>query len=53
MEEIFVPASGMAMEEALLVEWLKEPGASVEAGECVALVETDKTTVETRGTRGR
>jgi len=46
VEEIFVPASGMAMEEALLTEWLKEPGEPVRAGEAVAVVETDKTSVE-------
>lgn len=54
MEEIFVPASGMAMEDALLTEWLKQPGESVEAGEPVAVVETDKAVVELSGeTAGR
>jgi pyruvate dehydrogenase E2 component (dihydrolipoamide acetyltransferase) len=46
LEEIFVPASGMAMEEALLSEWLKQPGDHVGAGEAVAVVETDKASVE-------
>jgi pyruvate dehydrogenase E2 component (dihydrolipoamide acetyltransferase) len=46
VEEIFVPASGMAMEEALLAEWLKQPGDRVDAGEAVAVVETDKASVE-------
>jgi pyruvate dehydrogenase E2 component (dihydrolipoamide acetyltransferase) len=50
VEEIFVPALGMAMEEALLVAWLKEPGDRVEAGESVAEVETDKTTLELSAT---
>jgi pyruvate dehydrogenase E2 component (dihydrolipoamide acetyltransferase) len=49
MEEIFVPASGMAMEEVVLAEWLKQPGEKVEPGEAVALVETDKSTVELSG----
>jgi pyruvate dehydrogenase E2 component (dihydrolipoamide acetyltransferase) len=54
MEEIFVPASGMAMEDALLVEWLKGPGDLVEPGEAVAVVETDKSTVELSAqSRGR
>ncbi len=46
MEEIFVPAAGMAMEDALLAEWLKRPGDAVAAGEAVAVVETDKASVE-------
>lgn len=46
MEEIFVPASGMAMEEALLAEWLKNPGDRVAPGEAIAVVETDKASVE-------
>lgn len=46
MEEIFVPASGMAMEEALLTEWLKQEGEPVAPGEVIALVETDKSVVE-------
>ncbi len=49
MEEIFIPASGMAMEEVLLTEWLKEPGEHVEAGDILAVVETDKSTVELSG----
>ena len=50
MEEIFVPALGMAMEQAILVEWLKQPGDPVEAGEDIALIETDKSTVELTAT---
>lgn len=46
MEEIFVPALGMAMEEATLVEWLKQPGDAVSAGDAVAVVDTDKSTIE-------
>ena len=46
MEEIFVPALGMAMSEAVLVAWLKEPGDAVEAGEPIAEVETDKSVLE-------
>ncbi len=29
MEEIFVPALGMAMDNAVLLEWLKQPGDAV------------------------
>ena len=46
MEEIFVPALGMAMSEAVLLAWLKEPGDAVEAGEPIAEVETDKSVLE-------
>jgi pyruvate dehydrogenase E2 component (dihydrolipoamide acetyltransferase) len=46
VEEIFVPALGMAMEEAILVDWLKEPGDPVQVGDAVAEVETDKSTLE-------
>jgi pyruvate dehydrogenase E2 component (dihydrolipoamide acetyltransferase) len=46
VEEIFVPALGMAMSEAVLLAWLKEPGDAVEAGEVIAEVETDKSVLE-------
>ena len=50
MEEIFIPALGMAMEEATLVEWLKQPGDAIEAGDNVAVIETDKATMELSAT---
>jgi pyruvate dehydrogenase E2 component (dihydrolipoamide acetyltransferase) len=50
VEEIFVPASGMAMEEAQLTEWLKQPGDPVAAGDLIALIETDKAVVELNST---
>jgi len=46
VEEVFVPALGMAMQEAVLLAWLKEPGDAVEAGEAIAEVETDKSVLE-------
>lgn len=46
MKEVFVPALGMAMEECLLVEWLKDPGDEVVEGEDIAVIETDKATME-------
>ncbi len=46
MEEIFVPALGMAMDEAILLEWLKNPGDQINAGDAIAVIETDKTTLE-------
>lgn len=54
MEEIFVPALGMAMEEATLLDWLKQPGDPVAVGDVVAEIETDKSTLElTAATAGR
>ncbi|MEI6845186.1 MAG: lipoyl domain-containing protein [Actinomycetes bacterium] len=57
MEEIFVPAVGMAMDNAVLLEWLKSPGDLVNAGDVIAVIETDKTTLElnseSAGTLGR
>ena len=57
MEEIFVPALGMAMDNAMLLEWLKQPGDVVNAGDVVAVIETDKTTLdlpaETSGVLGK
>jgi pyruvate dehydrogenase E2 component (dihydrolipoamide acetyltransferase) len=49
VEEIFIPASGMAAEDVLVTEWLKQPGDQVAAGEPVAVVETDKAVVELSG----
>lgn len=46
MKELFVPALGMAMEECLFIEWLVEPGAEVRKGDAVAVIETDKATME-------
>jgi len=57
MEEIFVPALGMAMDNAMLLEWLKQPGDVVNAGDVIAVIETDKTTLdlpaETSGVLGK
>lgn len=46
MEEIFVPALGMAMDNAVLLEWQKNPGDAVSVGDVIAIIETDKTTME-------
>ncbi len=46
MKEVFVPALGMAMEECLFIEWLVQPGESVQKGDPVAVIETDKATME-------
>ena len=43
---IVVPSLGVAMEDARLVAWLKQPGDAVEADEPVVEIETDKTTLD-------
>jgi pyruvate/2-oxoglutarate dehydrogenase complex dihydrolipoamide acyltransferase (E2) component len=44
--QILIPSLGVGMEEAILLEWLKQPGDEVAEGEAVAEIETDKMNVE-------
>ena len=44
--EVRLPELAEAMTSATLAAWLKKPGDPVTAGEPIAEVETDKTTVE-------
>jgi pyruvate dehydrogenase E2 component (dihydrolipoamide acetyltransferase) len=44
--EITLPRQGWSMEEAAFVEWLKEDGEAVKAGEALFAVETDKAVQE-------
>lgn len=46
MARIVIPSVGIAMEEALLVKWLKQPGDAVAANEPLAEIETDKANME-------
>ena len=43
---VIMPALGMAQEKGRLIRWLVEPGATVNKGDPLMEVETDKTTVE-------
>src|SRR5262249_58823871 len=43
---VAIPSVGIAMTEALLVRWFKEPGDAVAADEPVAEIETDKATMD-------
>ena len=45
-DRIIMPKTGMAMEEGTLVRWLKQPGETVSRGEAIAVIETDKVTME-------
>lgn len=51
VQEIFMPALGMASTEVYLAAWIRQPGDTVVDGEAIALVETDKAelTVESPG----
>ena len=44
--DVIMPALGMAQETGILIQWLKEPGDAVKAGEPLMEIETDKATVE-------
>ncbi|MBL4784638.1 MAG: pyruvate dehydrogenase complex E1 component subunit beta [Cohaesibacteraceae bacterium] len=44
--EILMPALSPTMEEGILAKWLKNEGDSVEAGDIIAEIETDKATME-------
>lgn len=44
--KIHVPKWGMTMEDAIVVAWLKKVGDTVEAGEPLVELETDKITGE-------
>lgn len=46
MRDVTIPALGMAMTEALLMTWLKQPGDTVAEGEPIAEIETDKATMD-------
>ena len=46
MWKIGMPNLGHTMEFGKVVSWLKKPGDNVAAGELIAIVETDKVTVD-------
>jgi pyruvate dehydrogenase E2 component (dihydrolipoamide acetyltransferase) len=46
MAELIMPKMGDAMEEGRIVQWLKNVGDTVKAGEPVVEIETDKSNVE-------
>ncbi|MGO9310046.1 MAG: dihydrolipoamide acetyltransferase family protein [Spirochaetia bacterium] len=43
---VIMPKTGMAMEEGTIVRWLKKPGDTVSRGEPIAVIETDKVTMD-------
>jgi len=46
MTEVIMPKMGDGMEEGTLLEWLKNEGDSVKAGEVIGTIQTDKATLE-------
>jgi pyruvate dehydrogenase E2 component (dihydrolipoamide acetyltransferase) len=46
VREVTIPSVGMAMTEAVLSAWLKNPGDSVAVGEAIAEIETDKSSLD-------
>jgi pyruvate dehydrogenase E2 component (dihydrolipoamide acetyltransferase) len=42
VQEIYVPALGMASDGVYLAEWTKQPGDTIADGEIIARIETDK-----------
>lgn len=46
MRVVEMPALGMAMTEGTLLRWIKEPGATVDEGEPIAEIETEKAAVD-------
>jgi pyruvate dehydrogenase E2 component (dihydrolipoamide acetyltransferase) len=46
MVDITIPAVGVAMTEATVLDWLKQPGQPVAEGEAIVEIETDKATTE-------
>lgn len=45
-QEIVMPDLGSGIEEGILINWLKQPGDTINDGDVIAEVETDKATVE-------
>ena len=43
---VIMPKTGMAMEEGTIVRWLKKPGDTVSRGGAIAVIETDKVTMD-------
>jgi pyruvate dehydrogenase E2 component (dihydrolipoamide acetyltransferase) len=46
MPEIVIQAVGVAMEEALLTRWLKQPGDTIAVDDIVAEIDTDKASMD-------
>ncbi len=45
-QNVIMPKAGMAMEEGTIVRWLKKVGDTISKGEAIAVIETDKVTMD-------
>ena len=45
-EEVILPKTGLNVEDVHLIEWLVEEGTTVDAGQALLVMETDKVEVE-------
>lgn len=52
MATLIMPKMGDGMEEGTLLRWLKEVGETVDAGDPIAEIETDKVSLEIEATEG-
>src|SRR5687768_8330908 len=50
MTELIMPKMGDAMEEGILLEWLRKEGDKVKSGEVIGTIQTDKATLELEAT---
>ncbi|MCL4858393.1 MAG: 2-oxo acid dehydrogenase subunit E2 [Caldilineaceae bacterium] len=50
--EIVMPNLGFDVQQARLIEWLKQPGDPIQKGEVIAVVESDKANVELESIAG-
>lgn len=50
--DILVPEFGHGLTEALVIEWLVSVGDTVERGDVIAVLETDKSSVDLMAERG-
>jgi pyruvate dehydrogenase E2 component (dihydrolipoamide acetyltransferase) len=52
MANVIMPKMGDGMEEGTLLRWLKQVGDSIEIGDPIAEIETDKVSIEIESTEG-
>ncbi len=51
-QEVFVPKTGIYMDDCHLIDWLVEEGATVQAGDALFLMETNKVEMEIEAIAG-
>ena len=51
--EVFIPKTGIYMDDCHLIAWLVDEGASIRAGDALFLMETNKVEMEIEAGAGR